>query len=59
MSENKTWRQRLQDAARRLEQTKTAPAWLALAVRESLSDADILAPRALKDTAPDDFFYPH
>lgn len=59
MSEAKTWRQRLEDAARRLEQTKDAPAWLSVAVRESLSVAEVLEPRAPKDAAPDDFFYPH
>jgi hypothetical protein len=59
MSETNSWRKRLQDAVRRLEQTKAAPGWLAAAVRESLGVADDLAPRATKDAAPDDFFYPH
>ena len=59
MSETKPWRQRLEDAVRRLEQTKAAPEWLAAATRESLSVAEVLEPRAAKDAAPDDFFYPH
>jgi hypothetical protein len=59
MSDKRNWRTRLEEAAQRLEATRSAPAWLALAVRDSLSVADALAPRAAKDAAPDDFFYPH
>lgn len=59
MSSSKDWRLRLEDAARRLEQLKEAPGWLAAAVRDSLADADALAPCAASETAPDDFFYPH
>jgi hypothetical protein len=59
MSRGKDWRSRLEEAARHLEQTKEAPAWLATAVRDSIMVADALAPRAAEEAAPDDFFYPH
>ncbi len=59
MSEYEDWKRRLATAARRLEKAKNAPAWLAEAVADSVADAEALAPRAEKDAAPDDFFYPH
>lgn len=59
MAEQDDWPQRLKRAVRVLEATPAAPGWLVAAVRDSVSVAAALAPRAAKPTVPIEFFYPH
>jgi len=59
MDAKDTWLRAIEHAARMLEPTSAAPAWLLDAVRRSASYSDILAPEAQREHRPADHFYPH
>jgi hypothetical protein len=59
MHPDKDWLARIEVAAKALEVASAAPAWLALAVRQSQTFAGALAPVRTAAPPRSDFFYPH
>jgi hypothetical protein len=59
MTPESAWHDRLQSASDALERSPGAPPWLKAALRNALTVAEDLAPRAEPEREPTPFFYPH